>query len=123
MSAPRTAASREPPVLTVAERVEAWLAKREADGWFEGFAGLVRIDRAQQWRDVAAKYGAESGGARGCLLELVRLAWGYDRVHVMPMYANGRWAVFGDGMVSAPIMADTEIGALLEALEHRPVKR
>jgi hypothetical protein len=68
---------------TLSERVEAALRRyeeacREARGARRGPAWPVKFAAAvDDWRKVSAWYGADHPAALGCLLALVREAWGH----------------------------------------------
>ena len=63
----------------VQQRVDAWLAARETEGWFADEPWARRLVRAH-WREVMLMYSADSSPAMGCLLALVRLAWGDETI-------------------------------------------
>jgi hypothetical protein len=100
---------------------------------------LVRLDYAlpslAEWRDVSARYGIDSNPARGCLLALVRDAWGDPTIYIVATGASRRvdgdwrfgWMPFSGHPLSKLHKAisettETELDALVSALEAAPRK-
>jgi hypothetical protein len=100
-------------------RIEAWLAQRGAAGWvLQG--GIDRLALCERWREVAERYGADSGPGRGALLDLVRDAWG-DPYIVTVVGAGWSWAERPRcRKVAAKPFYSTELEALIAALEAAP---
>lgn len=107
------------------ERVETWLEAREAAGWFSTRERrMLRV----QWLDVTARHGADSAPALGCLLGLVRLAWGHcDEQAVSSEIFRGQNCVTQRLRSSQADLPDrftawgsTEAEALVAALEAAP---
>lgn len=97
---------------TTYHRVCAWLLGREA--WLAEDAERFRL--AEQWREVALRYGDESPAALGCLLALVRAS------RRMPN-ATPRWvrsAIGGGVWVMWEAEGNTEAAVLVAALEAAP---
>ena len=94
---------------TLTERIDRWLAAREAAGWFDGeparheLRAMLRVLRRQRFND-------DSPPTRGVLLALAREAW--SDPYVTGSVASG-WD-FGAGRRA------TEIDALLATLEAAP---
>lgn len=99
------------------KRVDAWIESRELAGELASLADL--------WTDVSGRYGPSSAPARGCLLALVREAWGDEHIH--PKRTSGfnpRWTVqTPKGSCSCGAghyYGDAEDEALIAALEAAP---
>lgn len=105
----------------LATRVLAWLLERGASGWIEA-GGPSRLELCEQWRNVAAEYGADSPPAIGSLLALVREAFGAEAWFQPSPSRNAKiegWMVivYGHAIVSRGI---TLAEALISALEAAP---
>jgi hypothetical protein len=105
---------------TLRERVDAWLRQRGADGWVEQ-GGVARLELCEQWREVSTKYGPDSNPARGCLLALVREAWGEPELHLQYSKSAHTWSVVVPSLDAPGFRAYraslTEAEALVSALE------
>jgi hypothetical protein len=99
---------------TIDERVSSWIRGR--GDWFNSDH---RRRLRDQWRDVAYRYGAESGPGTGCLLALVRAAWDDRYAHAEPN-EDGEWCVWLPATGSASGHVASEALALVVALEAAP---
>jgi len=118
----------------VQQRVEIWLAARQADAWFCDLrfnSQTLPPDPRQlaraQWREATAMHGADSPAAMGCLLALVRLAWGDETIvtSCRPGHEETpRWTTmcWGGTAMRNPLIYTwtTEREALVAALEAAP---
>jgi hypothetical protein len=106
---------------TIKQRVMNWLNSRE--DWLAAAKGGSRLALALQWDDVAKYRGAESPSALGCLLALVREAWGDPGAYAR-LSGGGGWVCYvgsGAGHVGArPFRAPSEAESLIAALEAAP---
>ena len=77
---------------------------------------LTALHSPDQWPDLS------ESATRGCLLALVREAWGDPTLCVVFDTSDGRWHVgrWEDGMALRGREGDTEAEALVDALESAP---
>jgi len=119
----------------VQQRVEIWLAARQADGWFcdlrfnsQTLPPTPKQIVRDQWRESTTMHGADSAPAMGCLLALVRLAWDDETIvtsrrpgpESAPWWTTMHWG----GTAMRNLMMNytwaTERESLVAALEARP---
>lgn len=98
----------------LADRVDAWLTEREADGWINGSTDYIRGELRREWRQstrcIRRLFTSESdvgfcraleAAAIGTLLALVREAWGDKFLNYVENHAN---------LVSVTVLADPSVG-------------
>jgi hypothetical protein len=85
-------------------------------------AGSERLELCEQWRDVSDIYGADSNPALGCLLALVREAWGDEKWIDVSIDPTGAAVKLSDerGEFLREFIEDTLAEALVTALERAP---
>lgn len=96
------------------KRVDAWIESRELAGELASLADL--------WTDVSGRYGPSSAPARGCLLALVREAWGDSGMFALRC-EDGLWTVYrsmSESDYSVVGSFGSEGEALVAALEAAP---
>ena len=100
-------------------KVDRWLLEHE-DWIAQG--GATRLALCEDWGKVTLEFGAGHPAARGCLLALVREAWGDPFVYARKSSGRGSWVVWrklrhdDERWISeGPTEADALAAALLAA--------